>query len=252
MLAIWSLVPLPLWNPAYASGNSLFMYCWSLAWRIWSITLLAYEMSTIVWQSEHSLALPFFGMRMKTDLVQVCGRCWVFQICWHIKCSTLTASSFSILNSSAGIPSPPLTLFIVMLPMAHLTSFSRMSGFRWVTTPSWLSGSLRPFLYRSYVNSCHLFLISSSVKTLPFLSIILAILAWNIPLRSPIFLKRSLVFPILLFASISLHCSFKKAFLSLLVILWNSAFFPFLCLLLPFFPQLFLRPPEITNSIITN
>ena len=38
------------------------------------------------------------------------------------------------------------------------------------------------------------------------------------------FLKRSLVFPILLFSSISLHCLFKKAFLSLLAILWNSAF----------------------------
>ena len=37
-------------------------------------------------------------------------------------------------------------------------------------------------------------------------------------------LKRSLVFPILLFSSISLHCSLRKAFLSLLAILWNSAF----------------------------
>ena len=35
---------------------------------------------------------------------------------------------------SAGIPSPPLALFIVMLPNAHLTSHSRMSGSRWVTT----------------------------------------------------------------------------------------------------------------------
>ena len=47
-------------------------------------------------------------------------------------------------------------------------------------------------------------------------------------LISQIFLKRSLVFPILLFSFISLHCLFKKAFLSLLAILWNSAFFPFL------------------------
>ena len=39
-----------------------------------------------------------------------------------------------------------------------------------------------------------------------------------------IFLKRSLVFPILLFSSISLHWSLKKAFLSLLAILWNSSF----------------------------
>ena len=49
-------------------------------------------------------------------------------------------------------------------------------------------------------------------------------LAWTIPLVSLIFLKRSLVFPILLFSSISLHWSLKKVLLSLLVFLWRSAF----------------------------
>ena len=44
------------------------------------------------------------------------------------------------------------------------------------------------------------------------------------PLVSLIFLKRLLVFPILWFSSISLHYSLKKAFLSLLASLWNSAF----------------------------
>ena len=82
---------------------------------------------------------------MKTDLFQSCGHCWVFQICWHIECSTIIASSFKTWNSSTGIPSPPLDLFIVMLPKAHLTSHSRMSGSRWVITPSWLSGSWRSF-----------------------------------------------------------------------------------------------------------
>ena len=67
------------------------------------------------------LALPFFGIGMKTDLFQSCGHCWVFQICWHIVCSTFTAAYFRVWNSSAGIP-PPLALFIVMLPKAHLTS----------------------------------------------------------------------------------------------------------------------------------
>ena len=38
------------------------------------------------------------------------------------------------------------------------------------------------------------------------------------------FLKRSLVFPILLFSSISFHCSLTKPFFSLLAILWNSVF----------------------------
>ena len=53
------------------------------------------------------MTLPFFGMGMKTELFQSCGHCWVFQICWHIECSTFTAaSSFRIWNSSAGIPIP--------------------------------------------------------------------------------------------------------------------------------------------------
>ena len=71
---------------------------------------------------------------MKTDLFQSCGHRWVFQICWHIECSTFTASSFRIWNSSTGIPSPPLALFLVMLPKAHLPSHSSMSGSRWVIT----------------------------------------------------------------------------------------------------------------------
>ena len=111
---------------------------------------------------EHSLGLPFFGIRMKTDLFQSCGHCWVFQICWHIECSTFTISSFRIWKSSTGIPSPPLALFVVMLSKAPLTSHSRMSGSGWVITPSWLSGSWRSFLYSSSVYSCHLFLISSA------------------------------------------------------------------------------------------
>ena len=49
-------------------------------------------------------------------------------------------------------------------------------------------------------------------------------LAWNVPLVSLIFLKRSPVFPSLLISSISLHWSLRKAFSSLLAILWNSTF----------------------------
>ena len=161
---------------------------------------------------------------MKTDLFQSCGHCWVFQICWHIECSTFTASSFRIWKSSTGIPSYPLALFIVMLSKAHLTSHSRMSGSRLIT-PLWLSGSWRSFLYGSSVYSCHLFLVfSASVRSIPFLSFIEPIFAWNVPLVSLIFLKRSLVFLIPLFSSISLHWLLRKAFLSLLALLWNSAF----------------------------
>ena len=77
--------------------------------------------------------------------------------------------------------------------------------------------------------SCHLFLISSaSFRSIPFLSFIvlyfMPIFAWNVPLVSLIFLKRSLVFPILLLSSISFHWSLRKVFLSLLVNFLNSAF----------------------------
>ena len=110
----------------------------------------------------------FLGIGMKTDLFQSCGHCWVFQMCWHIECNTFTAPSFRILNSSTGIPSPPLALFIVILPKAHLTSPSRMSGSRWVQ--SWLSGSWRSFLYSSSVHCCRLYLMSfASVRSIPFL-----------------------------------------------------------------------------------
>ena len=77
----------------------------------------------------------------------------------------------------------------------------------------------------SSVYSCLLFWISSaSVRSIPFLSSLVPILAWNVPLVSWIFLKRSLDFPILLFSCICFHGSLRKAFLPLLGILWNSAF----------------------------
>ena len=142
MLAIWSLVPLPFLKPAWTSGSSWFTYSWSLAWRILSITLLAWrrqwqpipvflpgefhgrrslvgyspwgrkeshkterlhllacEMSAIVGYFEYSLALRSFTIFVKMDLFQSCGHCWVFQICWHIECSTFIASSFRMLDA---------------------------------------------------------------------------------------------------------------------------------------------------------
>ena len=107
---------------------------------------------------------------MKTDLSQSCGHCWVVQFCWHIGCSTFTASSFRISNSSTGIPSPPLALLMVMLSKAHLTSPSKISGSRWVITPSWWSWLSRSFLYSSSVYSCHLLISSASVRSILFLS----------------------------------------------------------------------------------
>ena len=47
----------------------------NLVWRILSVTLLAWEMNASFWWFEYSLALPFFGIGMKIDLVQSCGPC---------------------------------------------------------------------------------------------------------------------------------------------------------------------------------
>ena len=87
---------------------------------------------------------PFLGLEWKLTFSSPVATA-VFQICWHIECNTFTATSFRIWNSSTGIPSPPLALFEVMLPKAHLTSHSRMSGSRWVITALWISGSWRSF-----------------------------------------------------------------------------------------------------------
>ena len=136
MFAIWFLILLPFLNPACTCGSSWFSYCWSLSWRILGITLLTCEMSAIVQLFKHCSALPCFGIGMKFNSSPT-GHCWIFQICWHIECSILTASSFRIWNSSVGIPSPylPSSFVIVMLPKAHLTSHC-ISGFRGVTRPS--------------------------------------------------------------------------------------------------------------------
>ena len=42
------------------------------------------------------LSLPFFGIKMKTDLFQSCDHYWIFRICWHIESSTFIASSLRI------------------------------------------------------------------------------------------------------------------------------------------------------------
>ena len=151
---------------------------------------------------------------MKTDLFQSCGHCWVFQICWHIECSTFTASPFRIWNSSTGIPAPPLALFVAMLSKAHLTSHSRMSGSRLVITSSWLSWSWRSYLYSSSVYSCHLFLISSaSVRSHTISVLNYAHLCMKCYLGITNFLEENQVFPILFFSSISLHWITEEGFL---------------------------------------
>ena len=124
------------------SGSSAFSKISLNIWKFMVQILLNSDLEnfehyfTSVWD-EYNCAVvwAFFGIAllwigMKTDLSQSCGHCCVFQICWHIECSTFTASSFRVWNSSTEIPSPSLALFVVMLPKTQLTSLSRMSGSR--------------------------------------------------------------------------------------------------------------------------
>ena len=87
ILAVWFLVPLPFPNPAWTSESSRFMYYWSLAWRILSIILLVCEMSAIVQLFEHSLALSFFEVGMKTDLFS-----------YHLGYESIIFFTFGVLN----------------------------------------------------------------------------------------------------------------------------------------------------------
>ena len=142
---------------------------------------------------------------MKTDLFQSCGHFWVFQICWHIECRTFTASSFRIWNSSTGIPSPPLALFVVMLSKAHLTfcipgclvlgEWSYHHDYLGCEDLFYFFGQFFCVFLPTLLNIfCFCWVPTISVLIVP-------IFAWNVPLASLIFLKRSLVLPILLFSA---------------------------------------------------
>ena len=131
------------------SGSSAFS---KSSFNIWKFTVQVLLKSglenfehyfTSVWdECNCAVVWAFFGIAFlwdwnKTDLFQPCGHCWVVQICWHIVCSTFTASSFRIWNSSTGIPSPPLALFVVVL-------------FTWQSnkaTPFYSSKTLLPYFH---------------------------------------------------------------------------------------------------------
>ena len=78
MLEIWALVPLPFLKPDWTSGSSWFMYYWSPAWRILSITLLTCEMSAIS-------ALMTMAKSLTAWITINCGKfwkIWEYQTTW--------------------------------------------------------------------------------------------------------------------------------------------------------------------------
>ena len=72
-MAIWSLVPLPFLKPAWTSGSSWFIYCWSLNWRILNITSIWDECNcTVFW--------TFFGIAFLWDW----NENWPFPVLWPL------------------------------------------------------------------------------------------------------------------------------------------------------------------------
>ena len=131
------------------SGTSAFLKSRLHIWKfsvyiLLKPTLKDFEYHLASMWNEHNCVevWRFFGIALLWDWNEewpfpVLWPLLSFQIFWHTEYSTLTASSFRIWNSSAGISSPTLALFMVMLPKAHLTSHCRMSAIgewlsRWV------------------------------------------------------------------------------------------------------------------------
>ena len=97
------------------------------------------------------------------------------------------------------------------------------------------------FLYSSSVYFCHLFLICSAfVRSIPFLSCIEPIFAWNIPLVSLIFLIYLWSFLFYCFPLFLCIDHWGRLSYLFLLFLWNSAF---RCLYLSFSPLLFTSLP---------
>ena len=130
-----------------------------------------------------------------------------------------------------------------MLPKVHLTSHSRMSGSRWVITPSWLSGSLISYMY-----FCHLFLKCSLLLGPYHFCLYCAHLCMNYSLGISNFLEEISSLPLLFFSSLCIDHLVKLSFSPCYffeTLHSNVYSFPFLlCLSLFFFSHLFVRPPQ--------
>ena len=128
------------------SGSSAFSKTILNIWKFTAHVLLKPDSEnfehyfTSLWDEYNCVVVwALFGIAFLWDW----NENWPFPVLWPLLSfpnllaywvQHLTASSFTIWNSSTWIPSPPLAFFVVMLPKAHLTSHSRMSGSRWVIT----------------------------------------------------------------------------------------------------------------------
>ena len=124
MLAIWSLVPLPFLNPTCTSGISQFTYCWSLAWRIFSVIFLECAATaakslqscpTLCGPTDGSpsgspvpgiLAISFSNAWKWKVKGESLSRVRLFATPWTAAYQTLLSMGFSRQEHWSGVPSP--------------------------------------------------------------------------------------------------------------------------------------------------
>ena len=115
ILAIWSLVRLPFLKPAWISGSSWFTYCWSLAWRILNIALLACAAAAKSLQSCPTLCDPIDGSPPGSPvpgILQARTLEWVaisFSIAWKwkVKMKSLSGGRLIVTPWIAAYQAPP-------------------------------------------------------------------------------------------------------------------------------------------------
>ena len=147
MLAIWSLVPLPFLKPACTSGSSQFTYCWSLAWRILSITFNMWDVCNcvVVW--------VFFGLAflwgwnanwpfpVLWPLLRVNSLISDYYIKWIHQCHNISSILFTYFcfRASLGaqmVKNPPAIEDLQFGPWVRKRPCRR----EWLTTPVFLPG----------------------------------------------------------------------------------------------------------------
>ena len=125
------------------SGSSAFsklsLYTWKFSSHIsLKPSLKNFEdyLASIWNECDCAVVWIFFGITLLWDW----NENWLFPVLWPLLSfpnllaywvQHFNSIIFEDWNSSVGILSSPLALFVVMLPKAHLNFHSRMSGCRW-------------------------------------------------------------------------------------------------------------------------
>ena len=148
MLAIWSGS-----SALYKSSLNIWMFMVHILLKPCLENFEHYFAS--VWDEGNSVIVwTIFGIAFFCDW----NENWPFPVLWSMLFSKFAGILSAALSQHhllgfeiAQLEFHHSNSFVVMLPTTHLTSHSRISGSRWLITPSWLSGPSRSFLYSSSV-----------------------------------------------------------------------------------------------------